>query len=80
MFWHVLKLKCSLESFSFVPKGSSRGGGHERQPCHHHEIGAVVLRSTATTVKSRGESRIRYTVMDLGQNRAGKGKRQDKES
>lgn len=34
----VLKLKCSLKSFSFVPKGPSRGGGHERQPCHHHEI------------------------------------------
>lgn len=34
----VLKLKCSLKSFSFVPKGPYRGGGHEPQPCHHHEI------------------------------------------
>lgn len=34
----VLKLKFSLKSFSLVPKGPSRGGGQERQPCHHHEI------------------------------------------
>lgn len=34
----VLKLKRSPKSFSLVPKGPSRGGGHEHQPCHHHEI------------------------------------------
>lgn len=38
MYSGVLKLKCSPKSFSLVPKGPSRGGGHEHQPCHHHEI------------------------------------------
>lgn len=34
----MLKLRFSLKSFSFFPKGPSKGGGHEHQPCHHHEI------------------------------------------